>query len=94
MSALRQTSDLVDVAEQISRIILDAERTGLSQLVQFIASAQETHAHRPASYGRQRWRKALREVVGSNAQLIANLLPELELLVGKQLSRLEDIVPQ
>jgi predicted ATPase len=94
MSALRRTSDLVDVAQQISRIILDTERTGLSQLVQFIASAQETHAHGPASYGRQRWRNVLREVVGSNGQLIANFVPELELVVGKQLSRLEDVVPQ
>jgi PAS domain S-box-containing protein len=31
-----------------------------------------------------RWRSALREAVGPNGQLIVNLVPELELLIGKQ----------
>jgi PAS domain S-box-containing protein len=31
-----------------------------------------------------RWRNALREAVGPNGQLIVNLVPELELLIGKQ----------
>ncbi|HTA64852.1 MAG TPA: AAA family ATPase, partial [Xanthomonadaceae bacterium] len=31
-----------------------------------------------------RWRDALREALGPNGQLIVNLIPELELLIGKQ----------
>jgi hypothetical protein len=31
-----------------------------------------------------RWREALREALGPNAQLIVNLIPELELVIGKQ----------
>jgi PAS domain S-box-containing protein len=31
-----------------------------------------------------RWRDALREALGSNGQLIVNLIPELELVIGKQ----------
>jgi len=30
------------------------------------------------------WRKDIRQAVGSNGQLIANLIPELELIIGKQ----------
>jgi predicted ATPase/signal transduction histidine kinase/GAF domain-containing protein/CheY-like chemotaxis protein len=32
----------------------------------------------------RRWREALREAVGPNAQLIVNLIPELELVIGQQ----------
>ena len=31
-----------------------------------------------------RWRDSLSEALGSNGQLIVNLVPELELIVGKQ----------
>src|SRR5258706_10089175 len=31
-----------------------------------------------------RWRHSLREALGPNAQLIINLIPELELIIGKQ----------
>src|SRR5207344_95248 len=31
-----------------------------------------------------RWRDALREALGPNGQLIVNLVPELELVIGKQ----------
>jgi PAS domain S-box-containing protein len=31
-----------------------------------------------------RWRKDIRQAVGPNGQLIANLIPELELIIGKQ----------
>src|SRR5262249_53347121 len=31
-----------------------------------------------------RWRSAIREAVGPNGQLMANLMPELELVIGKQ----------
>jgi serine/threonine protein kinase len=31
-----------------------------------------------------RWRNALREALGANGQLIVNLVPELELIIGKQ----------
>jgi PAS domain S-box-containing protein len=31
-----------------------------------------------------RWRKEIRQAVGPNGQLIANLIPELELIIGKQ----------
>jgi predicted ATPase len=31
-----------------------------------------------------RWRDALREALGLNGQLIVNLVPELELVIGKQ----------
>jgi len=31
-----------------------------------------------------RWRKGIREAVGPNGQLITNLIPELELIIGKQ----------
>ena len=32
----------------------------------------------------RRWRQALNEALGSNGQLIVNLVPELELVIGKQ----------
>src|SRR5580700_10522050 len=31
-----------------------------------------------------RWRKDIRQALGSNGQLVANLIPELELIIGKQ----------
>jgi predicted ATPase/signal transduction histidine kinase len=31
-----------------------------------------------------RWRKALRDALGQNAQLIVNLVPQIELIIGKQ----------
>src|SRR6202020_1562034 len=31
-----------------------------------------------------RWREDLREALGSNGQLVVNLVPELELVIGKQ----------
>ncbi|MDT7813549.1 MAG: hypothetical protein QOJ42_3465, partial [Acidobacteriaceae bacterium] len=40
-----------------------------------------------------RWRNALREAVGPNGQLIVNLVPELELLIGKQPS-VPDLPPR
>jgi PAS domain S-box-containing protein len=40
-----------------------------------------------------RWRKALCEALGSNGQLIVNLIPELELIIGKQPS-ISDLPPE
>ncbi|MCW3094660.1 MAG: protein kinase [Chthonomonadaceae bacterium] len=40
-----------------------------------------------------RWRDALSEALGSNAPLIVNLIPELELVIGKQAS-IPDLSPQ
>jgi PAS domain S-box-containing protein len=39
------------------------------------------------------WRKAIREAVGANGQLIVNLVPELELIIGSQ-SPVADLPPQ
>jgi PAS domain S-box-containing protein len=39
------------------------------------------------------WRRALREALGPNGQLIVNLIPELEFLIGKQPS-ISDLPPQ
>ncbi len=41
----------------------------------------------------QRWRGSLREAVGTNGQLIVNLIPELEFIIGKQPS-VPDLPPQ
>ena len=41
----------------------------------------------------RRWRDALCEALGPNGQLIVNLIPELELLIGKQ-SPVADLAPQ
>ena len=41
----------------------------------------------------RRWREALSEAVGSNGQLIVNLIPELELVIGKQ-PPVPDLSPQ
>src|SRR5207344_1310632 len=40
-----------------------------------------------------RWRDALREALGPNGQLIVNLVPELELVIGKQ-SPVAELPPQ
>jgi PAS domain S-box-containing protein len=40
-----------------------------------------------------RWRDALREALGANGQLIVNLIPELELVIGKQ-PPVADLPPQ
>jgi predicted ATPase/signal transduction histidine kinase/GAF domain-containing protein/ActR/RegA family two-component response regulator len=40
-----------------------------------------------------RWRDSLSEALGSNAQLIVNLVPELELIIGKQ-PAVPDLPPQ
>ena len=40
-----------------------------------------------------RWRDALREALGANGQLIVNLVPELELVIGKQ-PPVPDLPPQ
>src|ERR1700716_1150082 len=40
-----------------------------------------------------RWRDALREALGANGQLIVNLVPELELVIGKQ-PPVADLPPQ
>jgi PAS domain S-box-containing protein len=40
-----------------------------------------------------RWQDALREALGSNGQLIVNLVPELELVIGKQ-PAVADLPPQ
>ena len=40
-----------------------------------------------------RWRHALREAVGPNGQLIVNLIPEVELIIGKQ-PPVPDLSPQ
>jgi predicted ATPase/signal transduction histidine kinase len=40
-----------------------------------------------------RWRDSFNEALGSNAQLIVNLVPELELIIGKQ-PRVPDLPPQ
>jgi predicted ATPase/signal transduction histidine kinase len=40
-----------------------------------------------------RWRDSLSEALGSNGQLIANLVPELELIIGKQ-PTVPDLPPQ
>ncbi|HWN49041.1 MAG TPA: AAA family ATPase, partial [Xanthobacteraceae bacterium] len=40
-----------------------------------------------------RWRRALAEAVGPNGQLIVSLIPEVELIVGKQLS-VPDLPPE
>jgi hypothetical protein len=53
MFVLVPTSDLVDAAQQIGRILVDAKRIGLSQLVRPITAAQKSHVQRTASYGRQ-----------------------------------------
>ena len=39
------------------------------------------------------WREALREAVGANGQLISNLIPEVELVIGKQ-PPVPDLPPQ
>ena len=39
------------------------------------------------------WRDTLREALGANGQLIVNLIPEMELLIGKQ-SPVPDLAPQ
>src|ERR1700716_3984462 len=41
-----------------------------------------------------RWRDSLREALGPNGQLIVNLVPELELLIGKQPPPVADLPPQ
>src|SRR6202043_1969362 len=40
-----------------------------------------------------RWRDVLREALGANGQLIVNLVPELELVIGKQ-APVPDLPPQ
>jgi len=40
-----------------------------------------------------RWRDAIREAMGPNGQLIVNLIPEMELLIGKQ-PPVPDLAPQ
>ena len=40
-----------------------------------------------------RWRDSIREALGANAQLIVNLIPEMELLIGKQ-SPVPDLAPK
>src|ERR1700716_1820851 len=40
-----------------------------------------------------RWRDALREALGANGQLIVNLIPELELVIGKQ-PQVAELPPQ
>src|ERR1700690_947235 len=40
-----------------------------------------------------RWRDSIREALGPNGQLIVNLIPELELLIGKQ-PAVDDLAPQ
>src|SRR5260221_1535146 len=40
-----------------------------------------------------RWRDAIRDAVGLNGQLVVNLIPELELIIGKQLP-VPEIPPQ
>src|SRR5208337_69044 len=40
-----------------------------------------------------RWRDALREALGPHGQLIVNLVPELELVIGKQ-APVPDLPPQ
>jgi PAS domain S-box-containing protein len=40
-----------------------------------------------------RWRDSIREALGANGQLIVNLIPEMELLIGKQ-SPVVDLAPQ
>jgi PAS domain S-box-containing protein len=39
-----------------------------------------------------RWRSALREALGQNGQLIVNLIPELEFVIGKQ-PRVQELAP-
>src|SRR6202008_1376074 len=39
-----------------------------------------------------RWRSALREALGQNGQLIVNLIPELEFVIGKQ-PRVQELEP-
>jgi PAS domain S-box-containing protein len=41
-----------------------------------------------------RWRDSLREALGPNGQLIVNLVPELELVIGKQPPPVADLPPQ
>ncbi|MGA2848112.1 MAG: serine/threonine-protein kinase PknK, partial [Terracidiphilus sp.] len=41
----------------------------------------------------ERWRDSLQEVVGPNGQLIVNLIPELEFIIGKQLP-VAELAPQ
>src|ERR1700676_4017710 len=43
-------TDLVDPAQQIGRIVVDAERTGLPQLLRPVTAAQKTDAQRAASH--------------------------------------------
>jgi PAS domain S-box-containing protein len=40
-----------------------------------------------------RWRESIREALGANGQLIVNLIPQMELLIGKQ-SPVPDLAPQ
>jgi PAS domain S-box-containing protein len=40
-----------------------------------------------------RWRESIREALGPNGQLIVNLIPEMDLLIGKQ-SPVPDLAPQ
>ena len=47
----------------------------------------------PERGGAWRWRDALREALGPNGQLIVNLVPELELVIGKQ-PPVPDLPPQ
>ena len=51
--SLASTSDLVDMAQQVGRILVDAEGTGLSAARRAHSHRSETHAQRPASDRRQ-----------------------------------------
>jgi PAS domain S-box-containing protein len=42
----------------------------------------------------RRWRESLCEALGPNGQLIVNLVPELELVIGKQPPPVADLTPQ
>ena len=41
----------------------------------------------------ERWRDAIRDAVGLNGQLVVNLIPELELVIGKQ-APVTELLPQ
>src|ERR1700724_177524 len=48
--SLAPAPDFIDAAQQIRRIVVDAERAGLSQLIRPLPAAQKPDAQRRASY--------------------------------------------
>lgn len=63
-----------------------AWKHALKQLVDLLLSASETD--------QDYWREKLLKAIGNKGALIANMIPELELLIGKQFPEVESLHPQ